>query len=764
MNYSMIYVKRTFLKNRKKQLFLIFGIAAFIVLLSMYIMRVDSNTHDRKEYLDSFDWRFSHKTQDVSMEMIEYLKGYEEIENVEAITKLEVENGIENVEWIVSANVPKTWKLKLLYGEFPQKGEILLTETALLGGRQPIPGEKVMLGLKVGTEIKQVEAVISGVVEAFTDFVDSYAFLQEEDFKKISGLLSEEEQQYDAFYIYKEKSNVDAEKLEEFFNKMSHYKHVRWGDAEEERTYHWGEMREGVLFAVIFGGPCIGAIIYMVLQDEKKSIGIMRALGAKKSQIASMVIARIIVSGIIGILIGGLFSFGVVFLQKKLMYSEMVVGGNTGWESIGLIPFVGLILLLALQIPGVHMLLRETPVNLMGKVCHKGENLIRSKEKVKTKIKHPIWWYAGLEGKRLRGQRIGLMLITTLGMLLPTTAVIALRSDLKATGQEAVTETYTIGKENGYFGKEEIEAILDISGVVSAGFPEKQTGMEIVRYDGKKVDVQLQILDEVSFKKMKEAYEARGEVWREESGEELLNDGGILVCQTMDTIRERVKKGDAMEVYSPTGECHVCEIVMVGRSSGEIGFDYYLFLGFERYCEIFGFPQMQEMLVSLNGIKMKNVEKELRKIGADIYIQKNEILYGNTEEELNRDAWISNIVTMLFGILSTIAFFFCYYSFYYLAKTEEYEKLYAMGASKGMIRKIMISQSLRNSLLLTLFSVVAGYLLYISDRKMTMGQWLNIANLPVVELMVIAFFVVGISMSATWFAAKQVIKELEQAA
>lgn len=765
MNYIKIYVKRTFFRNSKKQLFLIFGIAAFIVLLSMYIMRSDSNIHNRNEELDSLAWGFSQKTYDVSMEIIDYLKGNEEIENVEPIVKLETVGGIDNVEWVVSADVPETWKFRLLYGELPEKGEILLTESASLGGRQPISGEKVKVEVKVGEEKHQIEAVISGVVEAFDGFTDSYAFLYSEDFDELDRVLEDEERQYDVFYAY-EDLNVDGEALKEFFTKMSPYRHSSWGHAGEELVYDWGAVKEGILFALIFGGPCIGAIIYMILQDEKKNIGILRALGAKKVQIATMLTARILVSGTIGILLGGLFSFGVVALQKKLMYSETVAGGNTGWVSIVMIPLVGFVLLLVLQIPGVYMLLRETPVNLLSGVCHIGENLIKSNGKTRMEIKHPIWWYAGLEGKRLRGQRIGLILVTVLGMLLPSTAVMSLRADLKDSGRKATEETYTIGKVTGFLEKEEMEDILGISGVISAGFSVKQTGTGIAKYDGENETVQLQILDEISFEKMKKEYEALGIFIEEESGEELLKNGGILIRRTMDTIRKQVEEGDIVQVFSPTGECHECEIVMVGKSSGEIGFDYHLFLSFEKYFEIFGFPQMQGMLACLNGIKMKDVENELQKIGTDIYIEKNEILYGNTEEELSSDAWISNIVTLLLGILSTVAFFFCYYSFYYLAKTEEYRKLFAMGASKGMIRDIMVSQSLRNSLLLALFSTVVGYLLYISDNKAMTDQWFvqNAPRVPVAELVVIAFLVVGISMGATSFASKQVLKELEQTA
>jgi hypothetical protein len=72
----------------------------------------------------------------------------------------------------------------------PQKGEILLSEYALVAGRQPVPGETVILEVKVGEERKKIERTVSGVAEAFSSFTGNYAFLYEEDFATLMKMVT----------------------------------------------------------------------------------------------------------------------------------------------------------------------------------------------------------------------------------------------------------------------------------------------------------------------------------------------------------------------------------------------------------------------------------------------------------------------------------------------------------------------------------------------------------------------------------------------
>ncbi len=764
MNYVRIYIGRTFSRNFKKQFFLILGIAAFMVLLSMHIMISDSNAHNWKDSLENRDWGFSSKVFDVPGSLVDYMESYEGVERVEAVEKIKLIGGISGAEDIISSAVPESWKLHYLYGQAPEKGEILLTETALIGNRQPIPGETVRLEIQTEEKRQQIEMVVSGVVEAFYDFTGTYAFLCPEDFEILAGKISLEEKRYDVFYTEKEAElNANPEKEIEFYEKLGAYRNSGWGHAGEEINYNWGNILSGILIATIFGGACIGAVIYMVLQDEKKNIGIMRALGAKKLQIAGMVTARMLVSGTIGILIGSMLSFGAVLFQKKVLYTDTVLGGHMGWESAAAIPVAGLVLLLVLQIPGIYVLLRETPVSLMSELKHIGENLISLHGEKVMYVKHPVWWYAGLERKRLRGRHAGLIVITVLSMVLPMVHLLSLRYNLQENIRDAQEETYTVEKGTGFFTEEEIMRIIEMSGFSSAGFPVEQSGVGIAEYEGRAVRVQLQILDESSFRKMKLDCEKAGRIVLEESGMELLKENKILVRQTLDTVRKRVEQGDRMRLFSPDGQSYDCEIALVGQNGGETGVDYYLFISFSQYCKVFGIPELQSFSVTLNGITLEEAGKRLLQEIEGASIVQNIILLGNTEEELDRDAWMTAVLLVFLSFLSAVTFLICYYSFYYLAKTEEYRKLFAMGASKKILKSIMLSQSFRNSLVVAFFSAVMGYILYYVNNRY-IDQWLleSVPVVPVAELTVLIVFVIGISLGATWFASGQVLKELEQ--
>ncbi len=59
----------------------------------------------------------------------------------------------------------------------------------------------------------------------------------------------------------------------------------RWGMAGVEPEYEWGEVLAYTMLTVLLGGACLGAIIYVVLKDEKRNVGILRALGAKKRRL-----------------------------------------------------------------------------------------------------------------------------------------------------------------------------------------------------------------------------------------------------------------------------------------------------------------------------------------------------------------------------------------------------------------------------------------------------------------------------------------------
>ncbi len=735
-----------------------------MVLLSMHIMISDSNAHNWKESLESREWGFSSKVFDVPGSLVDYMESYEGVEGAEAVEKIKLAGGISGAEDVVSSAVPESWKMHYLYGKAPEKGEILLTENALIGKRQPIPGETVWLEIQTGEKKLQIEAVVSGIVEAFYDFTGTYVFMCPEDFEILAEKISLEKKRYDVFYTEREAGlNANPEKEIEFYEKLGAYRNSGWGHAGEEINYDWGNILGGILIATIFGGACIGAVIYMVLQDEKKNIGILRALGAKKRQIAGMVTARMLVSGTIGILTGSMLSFSAVLFQKKMLYTDTVPGGHTGWESAVAIPAAGLVLLLVLQIPGIYVLLRETPVSLMSELKHTGENLISLHGEKIMHVKHPVWWYAGLEGKRLRGRHAGLIVITVLSMVLPMVHLLSLRYSLQENIRDAEEETYTVGKESGFFTEEEIMRILEVPGFSSAGFPAEQSGVGIAEYEGRAVRVQLQILDESNFRKMKLDCEKAGRIVLEESGEELLKENKVLVRQTLDTVRKKVEQGDRIQLFSQDGQSYDCEIALVGQNGGETGVDYYLFISFSQYCKVFGIPELQSFSVTLNGITLEEAGKRLKQEMEGVSIVQNTILLGNTEEELDRDAWITAVLLVVLSFLSAVTFLICYYSFYYLAKTEEYRKLFAMGASKKMLRGIMFSQSFRNSLLVALLSAVMGYLLYYVNNRY-IDQWLleSIPVVPVAELMVLILFVIGISLGATWFASGQVLKELEQ--
>ncbi len=154
-----------------------------------------------------------------------------------------------------------------------------------------------------------------------------------------------------------------------------------------------------------------------------------------------------------------------------------------------------------------------------------------------------------------------------------------------------------------------------IPGGCSAGFPEERRGTEVAEYLGEPLDVRLQILDEMSFERMKILAEKRGGVVPTETGEELLREEGILLRHTFHTIRGGIQCGDEVTLLSPGGEPFPYEVVYVAENEGEGDADYYLFVSYETYCRVYGTPDLKEFTVLLKNTGKAEVEKSLCRTG-----------------------------------------------------------------------------------------------------------------------------------------------------
>ncbi len=762
MNYITLYIKRTFTRNFKKQLFLILGIAAFMASLSMNIMIRDSGENKWENRLDGLNWEFRYKIHNTSDAMIDYLMASERVERVDVIRKMELTGGIGEAKWVVSSAVPETWKMKLLYGRMPEAGEILLTDQAVISGHQPVPGETVRLEVRIGGEKKQLDVKVSGVVEAY--FTHDYVFLFEKDFELLRAGETSGKGKQDVF-IYEANTEEEykmtlPQELKEKFGD-----HMVEGRGHQEFEYDWGEVKGGILLSVIVGGACLGGIIYMVLLDEKKNVGILRALGAKKSQIAAALSARVLVTGGIGIIMGSMATLVIREIEMKLLSSNDATGEFAGMVSVVLIPVVGLLILLLAQIPGLFVLLRETPVNQMTDVVKTGENLLSYKNTKIVRVKHPIWWFAGLDGKRLRGQSAAFTLITVMGLGIPMSDILNLQLSFQWNKQQAVEQTYTIEKENDFFTEEEVIELLEMEGVKSAGFPAEQKGTGILEYEGEPLDVRVQILDESSFKRLKLQEEKNGEVFKFESGTELLEQDGIVIQPTLLADKKKIKQDKGITLISPEGKRFDREVTYVTHFGGEVDADYYVYIGYESYCEIFGTPEICNVSITLHGTTLKEMEKQLQHNMPGFSIEANDILSGYSEEQLRREDIISTATAVGIVLLATMAFLLCYNSFFYLSKLEQYRKLYVIGASKKMIQQSILFQALRASLVMMILNTGVAYALHIYMTKQSSITIQNkVSAFPVVGLVIVAILVVGISMSAAWFASKQVLRELEQKA
>lgn len=668
MNYIRLYIKRTFTRNFKKQLFLILGIAAFMAMLASDVMRSDANERKLINESRSENYGFSAKIPACPLEEIAFLEEHEEITLVQPVEAAEVLSGPVGVEFVISYDVPDTWKLEYLYGGPPGPGEIVLADFAKIGNRQPELGEKIRVTVKVGAEEKQIDAVVSGVVKGVFLFTDEYAFMHEEDYKSLIDGLTDEERYYDVFV-----QNIYGD-----FNKGSAFSQMfdRFGTPAmiaDSKMFNMEYELDWVLSlamrVVILFGACLTAVIYLIIQDDRKIIGVYRTLGAKKSQIAAMVTVRMLCSGVIGTVLGFLFVILVEMAENALTATNTAAIDGVSWQAILGIAVGGVVALVLMQIPVLYRLLRETPVDLLEETVSKGENLVCLKKPKVLKVKHPLWWYSGLEGKRLKGRQLGIILISVFAFYLMSEIFLLQDAYMRDGGSDAKEITYTVRKEDGSFSKEELDMLSEVQGLRIGTVNEKQD----FRYE-----------------------------MREESGENV------------------TKKAE---------------------------------------------ESTREVAVALLE-EFETVAKVVEEVIPGAKLVEDKQYIGNTWEELNHDtriAWTSDIILLL---LPAVVFLFCYYAFYYLEKIEEYRKLCAMGASKPMVRKIMLFQSLRNAVVIALANGIVNYGIYLIRAANLEGSYLGkgLKQHPVAEVIILVILVFCVTMGATLFASKQVLRELEQKA
>ncbi len=648
MNYIHLYIKRTFTNNIKKQLFLILGIAAFVAILASEVMRSDANERSLVNDSRSENYGFSAKICKCPPEGITFLEEHEEITLVQPVEVAEVLSGPVGVELVVSSRVPDTWKLNYLYGEPPGPGEVVLTDAAVIGKRQPEPGETIRITVKVGEEEKQVDAVVSGVVKGIYLFTGEYAFLYEEDFINLTGGLADEERRYDAFV-----QNIygDFDQGNVLYQMYERYGTYAMDSSPEvfHREYDLGWVLSMAMRVVVLFGVCLTAVIYLIIQDDKKIIGVYRTLGAKKYQIAFMLTVRMLCSGGIGTVLGFLFVVLLEAVENLLTTTNTAAIDGVSWQCILWISVGVLVALVLMQIPVLYHLLKETPVTLLEETVSKGENLVCLKKPKVLSVKHPLWWYSGLEGKRLRGRQVGIILISLFAFYLVSEIFLLQDAYMQDGRSDAKEITYTVRKEVESFSKEELELLCELQGL--------------------KVETM------------------------EEEPEESLREVAVVLLDAYETVAKSVEEA--------VPEARLAE------------------------------------------------DKQ--------YI-------GISRDELNHDirlAWISDVTIQL---LTAVVFLFCYYSFYYLEKVEEFRRFYAMGASLPMIRQVMLFQALRSSFLIALINGIVSYGIYYWRASQFDGHWLEdgLKQHPVVEVLILVVIVFGVTMGATMYASKQVLRELEQ--
>ncbi|MGN1085009.1 MAG: FtsX-like permease family protein, partial [Lachnospiraceae bacterium] len=313
MGFIRLYIKRSFTKNLKKQLFLILGIAAFMALATEQIIGSDSEYNDVTEKIENFYWGYSEKFFALSAEQRQFLLAHPEITDSYTIYYFDVTKGITNGSFLVSADFPESFRTTYVYGTDPGPGEVALPEKARIAGKRPKIGQEIVFEIQLGEETKAIHAKVSGVFEEHSTYNAAYVAMYAADFEHLFFQTdSEAACLADVLYNCSDEEaswDIWAETLEKYGSQM---KHMRCKQSETPSALGSLETISFNLYIpVMIGAVSMIAIIYILLKDERKTLGIFRALGATKRQLVQMLTARMTVLALAGAGLGALLGEGM---------------------------------------------------------------------------------------------------------------------------------------------------------------------------------------------------------------------------------------------------------------------------------------------------------------------------------------------------------------------------------------------------------------------------------------------------------------------
>ncbi|MGN1085174.1 MAG: FtsX-like permease family protein [Lachnospiraceae bacterium] len=762
--FVWLYIKRSFTKNFKKQMFLILGIAVFMTLATERVISSDTNCNDVREDIEDSYWGYSRKFFALSAEARKFLTEHPGVTESYVVKYLEVTEGITNGSFLVSADFPESFLTKYVYGTEPGQGEVALPESARIAGKRPELGQEVVFEVQIGEERRNICAKVSGVFEEHSTYNKAYVVMCASDFETLLHGVPEEDYFGDVYYNCVDKTTertVWAEVLEKYGYGLVCIERME-GDTGPAYL-NILLISVNLIVVAILGAVSMIAIIYILLKDEQKTLGIFRALGATKRQLIQMLTARMAVLAVVGAGLGALLGEGVIWLKRLLMYQKESY--NPGFFSVIMIPLAAVVFFLLFQVPGILYLLRKSEIELMNGTEARGEHLVSYQNKRLHRLKCPLWWYSGLEPKRRKLNTTVLCLVTMSSLVFAVSSLLQADSILNYDTLEAVETDYSVSRKEGTFSKQELETILSLPGIIASSYGVQVFEEDLVTWNEKKLCAKLQIIEETTFREFKVAQRTslRLERFKGTLAEALAGER-ILVEPTYTFLSmEEMLPGDTLYLRNSQGEELPFEIATVGAKKADGTCDCYVYVSLTTYEKLFGMPELTRFHVALDGISVKEAREAIEGLSKLYTLTENDVLVGYTEGQLEWDGVINLAEEMLISLLISFSFLICYYSFYFLSKKDEYWMLYAQGASKKMLRKIILFQALRLAFLAAVVTAGAATLLaYFSYRKAAaMLEGLATTAFFWWMIPITMLFIILVSVSATWLASGAMLKKLE---
>lgn len=754
MQTLALYLKRSFQKNGKSFIYIVFAITLTIMLMTIVTVFVDSaSISDRIHTMKNFGTHHVFMP-DRNGEQTAFVKNHRAVDYIQEVKCLLTNHIVSKIQLkaVSEKDTIHRWMFELRDGAMPEKGEVLIPDSLKqVNGANYIIGDNIEISFVSGEKTYKGSYRVAGIFSEKL-FYRNYIIMNDESFSELLKQFQDVEI-FEDLYIYI-KENVDYRDLTfDYFYKYNQSDIIINGPAIS-MTYITPEFVfiyiVLISLAMLVGGVCLFTVISMYLKDSGREYLILRLLGAGNRQIRNIILIQLLVILLASLPPGfcaGVFLFKLIAKQFENLDS-LVEFHMSAFTYIS-IPLVSVAVLIISSIRPIHKLLSLPPVLSLQEQGNKLSRYISYENKAEKYYKKPFLWYAGVQALRLKGRAVFLCLVTTvcMGLFIISNVVFGFQATIAEKFLEDAHFTMEIDVDDSImlqametgekigFRYDDYKRLSDIAGIryininqITGGFIQLDEERKDIVKDGRPLNdgeyyfAEARVMPFDSFeKKHLQKYLVAGSL------DSINEDDMAVIVQDDNWSKSRKSSyqiGDKLllqDMVSDSTSARSAEFTVRAIVKGvprENDSKINLYLSCSAFDDLYGISAYSIGIYS-DTEKIGEVREALNKTSReDGYIVRDNSERVEKNFKLARAMRFFGLILSLNILFICTVLLLCYYTYYFRTRDREFVCLGAIGCSERMLGRIIINESMIYSLISAAVSLITSYIVsyYIYTR------------------------------------------------